>query len=36
MNMIVREPYKDQEFRDSNIQQLEYLAETIKDVKSFI
>ena len=34
--MIVREPYKDSEFRESNIQQLDFLAETIKDVKSFI
>ena len=36
INMIVREPYKDQDFIDTNKQQIEFLSETIRDVKSFI
>ena len=36
MNMIVREPYKDPEFKDTNMEQLEFLADTIKNVRAFI
>ena len=36
MNMIVREPYKDPEFKDTNMEQLDFLADTIKNVRAFI